>query len=370
MLSAVLPSGRAVRLRVSPAPASAAGINAFLRRAEQLERRRQSVLRAQATSLDRLARRVARDTDRLSKAQVDNARGLGQRLGASAERINRRLSSEIGTHGAWLRGQMKRERDLVRGLSGCDLWDKLVIASSAPLFAAYGQPGRLFGTNSMALTLSLAMWLLGDEVAHALSSSRDRKANGLRTPDVWSMLAPAGNLLTGWWLMHHRQHERFVAGVAQLSTARASDTTGSTVPSNEVRAISALASVAHGSLPRARADKPSERSSKKRPSERICTLTLQTLVDLSTLIAPDHVEDFRTFSGVPAVASVVRLAAVHGVSAKVRGISAEVDGAALRLTATITASLARDHKNWPNSPIISDLQLAWIVDTQAPPRRP
>ena len=69
-----------------------------------------------------------------------------------------------------------------------------------------------FGANNLTLTLSLLIWLVGDEIVDALFGSEEASPYPLRDTDAWSYLAPIGNLLAGWWLLGDRQHERFITG--------------------------------------------------------------------------------------------------------------------------------------------------------------
>jgi hypothetical protein len=141
--------------------------------------------------------------DHPGRPRLDAGLGVGER---------RRVAEEI------LLG-----RETARRMRRRDLWDKILIATSLPLFAAYGQRGNPFGVNNLTLLISLLIWLVGDEIADTLFRSAEKSPYPLRDADIWSYIAPAGNLLAGWWLMDGQQHERFVVGLTSTSGSVGAD---------------------------------------------------------------------------------------------------------------------------------------------------
>src|SRR5262249_1638091 len=93
-------------------------------------------------------------------------------------------------------------------------WGGLTLATSAPLFAAYGQRGDPFGVNNLTLTISLLGSLVGPEVFDWLTGAQGIQNGALAGFDVGTYLAPFANALTSWSALRNGQSERFVTGVA------------------------------------------------------------------------------------------------------------------------------------------------------------
>jgi hypothetical protein len=318
-LTAILPNGRVVWLRVSPAIAPVGAVRDLRADAVHSIARRRAALVEQRAGLARLAGTAAADLRRLSESQLSASRRARRRLARGAARLDRRFVAARHTH-ALARGREARavEEAISRGGRRA-LWDALLVASAAPLFSAYGQPGHLLGDANLALTASLLVWLLGDEIVDALFGAAGASAPGPRDTDIWSYLAPPGNVLTGYWLLSGRQHERFVTGLT---------------PS--------LAFV--------------ERRGRR--------YTYAATVDLGPALAPDYVEDFRAKTAVPAIA-VIREAvpSAIGESTRVRivAVSARVDAG--ELTIEVTVRVTAPGPSRPPGPALFDrLAVAWMVD--------
>ncbi len=341
----ILPSGRVAWLRVSPALATSTAVDDLRRRAAGSTYWRAALLARQRAALGRLVRAIRRDERTLSRARLAAARRLRRTLTGTLDRTEKRLLRETEAQHRALQMQQERHVLLAQRLERRDLWDKIVLASAAPLFAAFANIGNPFGTDNLTLALSLLVWLAGDEVADAISgvtgdsssssdgggTGKERLPEGLRELDIWSYLAPAGNLLSGWWLLHNRQHERFITGFAELK-------------------------------PFTFAGAPFLLTAGPRP------LTFVASIDLLEQIAPDYVEDFEGFTGVPAVASVRQLTLTPGgvaAGAALQSLTAVVDGGALRITASVTAPAP--NINAVGARLIDRFEVAWIVDTNPPP---
>jgi len=320
ILTAILPNGRIVWLRVAIPLAPAASINHLAHLAENTAEWRHSAAHTQSDAIDRLARTVAADAERLNEARLDRARALRRRIVARYNKLDRRIAQAAGELRSRVEKQLTIERATVRRLRRRDLWDKIVIATSFPLFAAYGQPGRPFGANNVALALSLLVWLVGDEIVDTLFGSEEASPYPLRDTDAWSYVAPIANLLAGWWLLHDLQHERFIAGLTAFKLEAA-------------------------------------------PGALVYQYTAK--VELAGHVAPEHLLDFKTFVGVPAVATLgsIRLS-VEGRNANARivgGLGANVDQGRLNLSFTVEVDAP------PVAPsVLGALDIAWLVDTAEP----
>jgi hypothetical protein len=176
---------------------------------------------------------------------------------------------------------------------------------------------------------------VGDEVSDAVFRSKG-SPEPLRDADIWSYIAPAGNLLAGWWLMDGLQHERFVAGLTREFAREESP-----VP------------VSPGMLRHVYVSE----------------------VPLSKVVAPRHFQDFQTFRDVPVVA-ILRTATLNVTGAAVEHVSAIVNEVTpglvtkgkpgiLVLTVTIVAP---DPGVAPAPSVVEELEVAWMVDTQDPQR--
>jgi hypothetical protein len=323
LLTAILPDGRIVRLAVATPLAPAATVNRVARLAEDVAEWQCSATDRQRGAIERLMRQVADDAGRLSAAKVERAGALGRRIVTRYEKLDGRVTTAVDEFRSRVERQVKVEVETARRLGRRDLWDKIVIASSLPLFAAYGQPGQPFSTTNLALTLSLLIWLVGDQVVEAVFGSEEKSIYPWRDTDIWSYLAPIGNLLTGWWLFGDRQNERFVTGVTPVTLAGDPNTPGKVN--------------FHQSLN----------------------------IDLSRRVASEHWPDFETFKGVPVVATVSSTRLSAGIGATVRGLGAVVERGKLLLSFDVVAAPLASGETRPAS--FGEVDIAWIVDTAEPP---
>lgn len=327
-LAAILPNGRIVWLRVDPPLAPAVAVNHLAQVAEHAAHWRRAATQSQNEAVNRLSETVAADAERIGEARLDRVRALRRRIVAGDNRLDRRRARAAAEYRSRVEEQLKIERATVRRLRRRDLWDKILIVTSFPLFAAYGQPGRPFGANNVALTLSLLIWLVGDEIMDALFGSEEASPYPLRDTDAWSYVAPIGNLLAGWWLLNDSQHERFIAGRAA-------------VPTGSFEIVSPPAA-----------------------PEIVYQYVVE--VELADFVGPDHFIDFQSFTGVPAVATIgsIRWSA-EGVAAHARigGLRANVDQGMLILSFTAVADAPVVD---PPPSVLGALELAWVVDTAKP----
>jgi len=332
-LTAILPNGKVVWLRSEPPLAPAADLRHLADLAEHSARWREARSRSHRRAIEHLARTTADDAERLNEAHVERSEKQRRRLAVEFNALDRRVSQAIEKHRGAVERQVQIDRESLRRLRRRDLWDQIVLLSSLPLFAAYGQRGTPFGANNLALMLTLLVWLVGDEIINALfaSSRKDIPPYALRDADVWSYLAPIGNVLAGWWLMDGRQHERFVAGRGELKAKR----------------FEVITAVPAGKL----------------------GFRYRSTVELGQMIGPVHFEDFRGFTGVPAVATLstfkfkdVGLKA----SAKISGVTAEVERGRLIIHVTVIAEAIPDFAVDPVPSPLESAEFAWMVDTDKP----
>lgn len=325
-LAAILPNGRIAWFDVTTPLAPAASLGNMVRLADGAAARQQAGAAAGGRAIRRLAGAVEILTARLAARRLERAKALRRRMVHGDAAVDRRLSTAVADLRTRIARQIRIDRESIARLRRRDWCDKAVIASAWPLFAAYGQPGRPFGANNVALTLALLTWLVGDEVVAALFGKKADSPYAVRDADVWSYVAPFANLLAGWWLMNDLQHERFVTGVAS----------------------------GFERMPEDPGAPPGEHHYEH-----------AALVDLSRTIAPGHIGDFRTFVDVPVVATISRIefsADGRALAARVSGLSATVvSGIAMVSVMVITNGPVAD-----NQALVDALEVAWIVDTAEP----
>jgi hypothetical protein len=328
-VTAVLPNGRVVWLRVSPSLASAADVRDLARDYLDGMRWRRATALYQSRAIARLADTFVADVERLNQARRTRVRRRRQQLLASVKKRDRAITKAAAAYRARLERQMQIERETVRRLGRRDFWDKIVIASAFPLFIAYGERGRIHGANNLALLFMLLVWVVGDEIVDALFGSEDTSPYPLHDTDAWSYIAPIANVLAGWWLLDDRQHERFVAGRATFSQTPI-----------DVQQIVGV--------------------------ERF--YTFHAAIDLSAIVARGHFADFATFTNVPVVASINNATPSDAgvqLNARVGSVGATVEDGLLSLTLTVRTD---DDATVPVAvPIMDALEAAWIVDTDKPP---
>jgi hypothetical protein len=326
-LTAILPNGRIVWLTLNAAVAPGTSLADTARLSDHAAWRQEVVTASRRRSIRRLARSLNTNAALLSALRVRRAAVLRRRLAIGDAIRDRRLSKAVADLRGRIARQIRIDRESVARLRRRDWCDKAVIVSALPLFAAYGQRGNPLAANNVALTLALLTWLVGDEVMAALFGRKSRSPFAIRDADVWSYIAPFANLLAGWWLMNDLPHERFITGVA-------------------------------GDFQRVR-DLP--------PTPGEFHYEHVTLVDLSRLVAPGHLNDFRSFADVPVVASVSAIqfsAAGQLLAARAGAVSATVVSSVLMLSVTVTTNVAAA----ANDTLVDTLDVGWIVDT-AEPRR-
>ena len=324
-VTAILPNGRVLWLEVAPSVTTASDVQRLARSSHRRAAQHRAAAFFNSAATTDLARTIADDAKALTATRLERTRKLRRRLVTRYQRLDRKLSTAVVRYRRDIARQMHVERTTAVRLRRRDLWDKILLLTALPLFAAYGQVGQPFGVHNLTLTLSLLVWLVGDDVVQAVFGRPKDSPYPVDDTDAWSYIAPIGHALTAWWLLGGRQHERFVAGMT--STFRETPgTTGAVV--------------------------------------------LTANIPLSPLIARDHWEDFQTFTDVPAVASIASIewsAQGQTAGAEVAGIRAVVVagdpfiGSMLTLEIHITTTGALGDV----SPVKA-IQVAWMIDTQKP----
>ena len=326
-ITALLPNGRTVWFRTAEPLAQESSLHRLAQIAERASDRHEAGHLYHTGAIRRLSTSIAADSSWVDARQLRRARRLRRQILAADQRLDLRLPKARDELRKRLDEQLKVDEENVRRLRRRDMWDKILIAASLPLFSAYGQRGNLLGSHNLTLVASLLIWLMGDHVVEAVFGPKSKSRYAMDDADAWSYLAPIGSVLAGWWLLGDRQHQRFVTGVTAVAAA---DDNARTLASG-------------GLLYR-------------------CSVR----VDLRERIGPDHVADFEGFTGVPAVATLgaLRFSTVaQGLDPRVERLSARVNQGVLNIRFRVVTS-----KTPPGAPpdSLGDLDVAWMVDTRKP----
>jgi hypothetical protein len=352
LVTATLPNGRTVWLRLDPSPATIGQVNRLARAVQLADARNAVGARASSLAIRKLAKRVRDDSKRVVATHQKSDTKLRKKLAAGDARLHAKLDQAIAQRGGAIEKETKQLQAFAHRVRRRAIWDSVLTASSAPLFAAYGQRGRPLGTHHLTLAISLGVWLFGDELGDLIAGGGRLRAPRVRDLDLWSYLAPAGNVLTGWWLLGDLQHHRFVTGVADLGT----------------RPVGRFRDNASRVVFYAEVDLRTE-------------ALIDGKVDPSVQpVAPGHVAELESYRNVPVVATIASsLALVPGlVLASAPAVTATVSRGVLEVTVTFdvgrdlpapTSVEASTHLAVrPNRDQIltAPLRVAWIVDTREP----
>ena len=173
---------------------------------------------------------------------------------------------------------------------------------------------------------------------------------------VGSYVAPGANLLAGWWLLHERQLERFVSGVAddfKVSRRRRR-------PDHDLSGARASFSLAGFVLEGGLALRQEEPAGPGAVVERYVAV-----VDLTPHVAADFGLDLPAQSGFAAVATVIDVnwAVPTAWRPRVDALSATVVDGKLQLVLTARADARGRGKHLR---LLRALRVAWIVDLSKP----
>ncbi len=313
-LVALLPNGHSVWLKLQSAHASVRDIDRITETIDHEIWRRSQALNDNETSVGRLARDFRLDLSRLNRARRREDRQLRDRIAAGDAKMDRRIADALLPAMRQVMSFRNKQKAKLRQRERRELWNQLVLVSALLLTAAYGQRGSLFSEHNLVIALSLGVWLFGDEVADALAGKPATKKGSIKGLDVWSYTAPFANLLTGWWLLGGRQHERLITGTAR-----------------DFKALEDIPGIFYAT------------------------------VDLSAYIAPEHRRAFQAFQNVPAVATI-------------RSVVFEDEAVKPPLVSLLRAAVLRELNNHlliivrgpSRRTRLKKLEVAWSVDTRKP----
>ena len=215
VVTAQLPNGRRTRMRISPAPASIRSVNKLSARINANAKRQARVTSANAKALKRLSTAQSAAIKRLTAQQVKADKALSKRIVAGDNKLDKRISKELrGQHSAVAKHRRMVAMALKRQQRR-SLMNNLLLATSLPLWSAYGDKANPLGKNNLILGASTLGWLLLDDVVDTWFVKNKR--GGLATAtNVFSYLSWAGNGLTSYGFLRNTQ-PRLVSGNATIS---------------------------------------------------------------------------------------------------------------------------------------------------------
>jgi hypothetical protein len=213
VVTAVLPNGRRSRMRIIPTLAPIKEVNR-LRSVVMVNERRQAIATSRnSRAIKQLAVTQAAAVKRLTASQVKSDKDLGKRIVEGHNRLDARITKELG-NGAGTTGKHgKRMMMLLRRQRQRSIMNSVTIASSLPFWVAYGKQDDPFARDNLILAGSLIGWLIGDELIDQFSGKSSLAQTGATW---WSWLAPIGNGATVYFLLKDRQHERYIGGISTI----------------------------------------------------------------------------------------------------------------------------------------------------------
>ena len=218
-VTAMLPNGRKVELRMQPVLATHAQVVAFRRTSNHNNAATRRALDGAAAATRRLAALQAKSVRTLSQQAQNGDQAIGKRIASTQTTLVARAQALGVTSARRLDAQNTQAEKAalrrIRSAANRARWDKLLLASALPLFAAYGNSQDLLARENLTLAGVLVGLLIGDDLILRLMG-KNRAARSVA--EAWSWLAPLLNLGIGWWLYDgEKVYDRYVTGVTTLS---------------------------------------------------------------------------------------------------------------------------------------------------------
>jgi hypothetical protein len=202
-------------MMITPPLATQGAVNHLTRQISANDAKQARAIQAQGKTIARLKSAQGAAVKSLTAQQIKSSRDLSKRIATGDAKIDRRISKVALDQKTALSKHRAQMLGALRGQQQRAMWNSILIASSLPLFAAYGERENPFAKKNLILTGSLAFWLLGDDLVARFLGKDGKYGKAWRSSaDVWSYVAPIGNWATAWFFLDDGQHERFLTGVA------------------------------------------------------------------------------------------------------------------------------------------------------------
>ena len=213
VVTAVLPNGRRSRMRIIPTLAPVREVNRLRSVLLANERRQAMATSRNSRAIRALAVTQASAVRRMTASQLKSDKDLGKRIVEGHNRLDARITKELGGSAGGTGMHGKRMMAMLRRQRQRSIMNSVTIASSLPFWAAFGKKDDPFATNNLILGGSLLGWLVGDELIDQFSGKSGVAKTGA---NWWSWLAPIGNGATVFFLLKDKQHERFIGGITDV----------------------------------------------------------------------------------------------------------------------------------------------------------
>jgi hypothetical protein len=333
---AILPSGRSVWQVLDPAPATVRDVDRLVVVVERNAESRVRAIRTNAQLAAELKLSARRGMVQARRTLLRARRRLLRRLVRADDELDRRIDQRLLPLFDEARLSQQRREALTHSCARRDLLNQAVVVSALPLMAAFGHRNSPFAQENIVLAASAFVFLFGDEISDLLGGKRDLGNGPPRGADLWSYTAPFANLLSVWWLLCARQHERFVTGLVDEPIVR---------PGQRGIAVFTVR------------------------SDNRQTDTCWVAVDLSSLIAPDRLVDFTSETEIVALATLQSLEAnpeVPGIHPSVELVRTEVKREFLWVIVVVASVVADGTPLFDPPPLLRRLAVSWLVDTCSP----
>ncbi len=215
VVTAQLPNGRRTKMKITPALASLRSVNRLSARINANNRRQHKINASTSRSVKKLASAQSAAIKKLTATQVKSAKMLSGRIVKGDNRLQKAISKQSRSTKSVLAKHRRKTAAMLNRNRQRAIWNGILLATTMPMFAAYGSRETPFSRKNMTITASLLGWMLVDEYVldQFMSKGKNAKTWG-RIGSGWSLVAPVGNALTVYLLMRNQQHLRFMTGTA------------------------------------------------------------------------------------------------------------------------------------------------------------
>lgn len=271
---ATMPNGRQAKLFLNPPMATRKDVNRLTGRIGANAAKQARAYRAQGKTIAKLKTAQGAAIKSLTAQQVKSSKELTKQITAREAKFDKRFSKELRNQKMAQSRHRRQTLGEVRRQQQRSMWNNILLASSYPLYSAYGVKSDPFATNNLILTANLGFWMLADDVASRFLGRKGKYAKTWnRGANLWSIAAPVANVATAYYLMKDKQHKRFLTGVVEVK--------------NDIS---------------------------------------PKIVDLTSVVGSDYKDEFITITDLPAVATI------QSTTATLSGVKAEVNSGKLELT--------------------------------------
>ncbi len=217
-VTAILPNGRRTKMMFRPALATRTDVNRLTRQISANGVKQAKAIRVQARNIKLLKSAQSSAVKSLTAQHLKSTKLLTKQITDGDKNLDKRITKLVRNQKKSGRKHDAKMLAKVRDQQRRSTWNSVLIASTIPLFAAYGD--RAVGDDGNPITKknaiiagSTAVWLFADDLVYRFLT-RGKKWHGAL--NIWNYAAPVGNALTVWFFMKNRQHERFVTGVTPI----------------------------------------------------------------------------------------------------------------------------------------------------------